>query len=238
MTLLLTPLGLSRPPDAAGPSRAPRPAARGRRGARRRTRSRLWCATRRRKAASIRSRSAMASITSASSATSRRPVGHDLYRRRYLDVAGHLGSGDARRRRRGRGHRCGDVGRASKRLRRGAPARPSRRGHQADGLLLLRQCRDRRAPRPAQIRHRARGHGRFRRPSRQRHAGHFLGRSDRDVLLDPPDAAVSGHRRPRRARRARHYRQRAAGVGRRRREIPLRVREPDPAAACRSSARN
>ena len=37
--------------------------------------------------------------------------------------------------------------------------------------------------------------GRFRRPSRQRHPGYLLGRSDRDVLLDAPDAAVSRHRR-------------------------------------------
>ena len=88
-----------------------------------------------------------------------------------------------------------DVGRASKRLRRGAPARPSCRDQQADGFLLLRQCRHCRPSRPAQIRHRARRHRRFRRPSRQRHPGHFLGRPDRDVLLDAPDAAVSRHRR-------------------------------------------
>ena len=155
---------------------------------------------------------------------------HDLYRRRHLDVAGHLGSRDARRRRRGGRNRRGDVRQPSQCVRRGAPARPSCRGLQADGLLLLRQCRDRRAPRPAQIRHRPRGDRRFRRPSRQRHAGHLLVRSDRDVLLDAPDAAVSRHRRQRRARRARHHRQRAAGLGRRQRQVPRRVRKPDPAA--------
>ena len=110
-------------------------------------------------------------------------------------------------------------------VRRGAPARPSRRDRQADGLLLFRQRRDRRAPRPAQIRHRARRRGRFRRPSRQRHPGYLLGRPDRDVLLDAPDAAVSRHRRQRRTRRARHHRQRAAGArGRRRRNSAPRSR--------------
>ncbi|MGY2917758.1 hypothetical protein ACVWYP_003388 [Bradyrhizobium sp. USDA 3262] len=38
------------------------------------------------------------------------------------------------------------------------------------------------------------------------------------------------HRGRRRARRARHRRQRAAGARRRRRQVPLRFREPDPAA--------
>ena len=52
---------------------------------------------------------------------------HDLYRRRHLDVAGHLGSRDARRRRRGGRDRRGDVRHAPQRVRRGAAARPSRR---------------------------------------------------------------------------------------------------------------
>ena len=107
-------------------------------------------------------------------------------------------------------HRCRDVGRPRQCLRGGPPARPSCREQQADGLLLFRQRRDRRASRPAQIRHRARRRGRLRRPPRQRHAGYFLGRQKRDVLLDAPDAAVSRHRRQRRTRRARQYRQRAA----------------------------
>jgi hypothetical protein len=67
------------------------------------------------------------------------------------------------------------------------------------------------------------GDRRFRRPSRQRHAGHLLARSDRDVLLDASDAAFSGHRRQRRARRARHHRQCAAGLRRRQRQVPLSV---------------
>ncbi len=57
----------------------------------------------------------------------------------------------------------------------------------------------------------------------------------RDVLLDPPDAAVSGHRRIGRARRARHHRQCAAAPRGRQREIPRRVRQSDPAAADRNS---
>ena len=99
---------------------------------------------------------------------------HDLHRRRHLDVAGHLGSGHARRRRRGGGNGRGDVRHAPECVRRGAPARSPCRGLKADGLLLLRQCRDRGASRPAQIRHRPRGDRRFRRPSRQRHAGYLL----------------------------------------------------------------
>ncbi len=148
---------------------------------------------------------------------------HDLYRRRHLDVAGHLGSRDARRRRRGGRDRCGHVRRPPECVRRDTPSRPSCRGQQADGLLLLRQCRHCRPSRPAQIRHRPRRHRRFRRPSRQRHAGYFLARSDRDVLLDAPDAAVSRHRRQRRARRARHHRQCAAGFRRRQRQVPRGV---------------
>ena len=194
-TLLLTHPGMPRPSDAAGTSRTARPDSRGQRGARPKSASTRWCAARRRKASSI-------SVTLCHNehyvdelrhiAPTERP---GLYRRRHLDVAGHLGSGDARRRRRGGRDRCRDGGHARQRLRRDAPARPSRRNQQADGLLLLRQCRDRRAPRAAQIRHRPRRRGRFRRPSRQRHPGYFLGRPDRDVLLDAPDAAVSRHRR-------------------------------------------
>src|SRR6185295_3310324 len=49
------------------------------------------------------------------------------------------------------------------------------------------------------IRHRPRGDRRFRRPSRQRHAGHLLARPDRDVLLDAqmplfPGTGASGER--------------------------------------------
>ena len=130
------------------------------------------------------------------------------------------------------------TGKAEQRLRRHAPARPSRRGRQADGLLLLQQRGDRRAPRAAQARHRPRRDRRFRRASRQRHAGHLLGRQDGDVLLDPPDAAVSRHRRRERTRRARHHRQRADARRRRPRKIPRGVRDRDPAAAARISRRS
>src|SRR3977135_2488784 len=92
------------------------------------------------------------------------------------------------------------------------PPGPPRKTKKADGLLLFRSCRDRGAPRPAQIRHRARRRGGFRRASWQRHPGYLLGRSDHDVLLDPPDAAVARHRRKRRARRARYHRQRTVGA--------------------------
>ena len=62
-----------------------------------------------------------------------------------------------------------------------------------------------------------RGDRRFRRPSRQRLAGDFLVRQDRDVLLDASDAAVSRHRRRRRKRRL-QYRRQCAVASRRRAE--------------------
>ena len=98
----------------------------------------------------------------------------------------------------------------AQRLRRRAPARPSRRDRAADGLLPVQQRGDRGALRAEQARRRARRDRRFRRASRQRLAGHFLGGQERDVLLDARDAALSRHRRDRRARRVQHHRQRAA----------------------------
>ena len=118
-------------------------------------------------------------------------------------------------------------------LRRHPSARPSRRDRAADGLLPVQQCRDRGAPRAAQARRRARRDRRFRRPSRQRLAGHLLVGRERDVFLDPPDAALSRHRRGLRERRARHHRQRAAAAGRRRQPVPRGVRD---AASCRGCA--
>ena len=117
------------------------------------------------------------------------------------------------------------------RLRRDAPARPSRRDRDADGLLPVQQRGDRGAPCAEAARRRARRDRRFRRASRQRQPGHFLERPDRDVLLDPPDAALSRHRRGVGARRAQHHRQRAAASGRRRRAIPRGDGDHDPAAA-------
>ena len=106
------------------------------------------------------------------------------------------------------------------RVRRDAPARPSRRDRDADGLLPVQQRRDRGAPCAEAAWRRARRDRRFRRASRQRQPGDFLERRDRDVLLDPPDAALSRHRRGVGARRAEHHRQRAAAPGRRRRAVP------------------
>ena len=90
------------------------------------------------------------------------------------------------------------------------------------------------AARHAQKQHgaRARRHRRFRRAPRQRHAGDLLVRPDRDVLLDPRDAALSRHRRGRRARRAQHHRQRAAARRRRRRASSARRSRP---RSCRGS---
>ncbi len=125
---------------------------------------------------------------------------------------------------------------SQQRLRRHAPARPSCRDRAADGILPFRQRRHRRALCAKSARHRARRDRRFRRASRQRLAGDFLGRQDGDVLLDASDAAVSRHRRGRRERRLQHRGQRAAAARRRRGEIPRRLRKPDPAAACRIRA--
>ena len=128
------------------------------------------------------------------------------------------------------------TGKADQRLRRRPPARPSRRDRAADGLLPVQQCRDRRAPRAAQARRRARRDHRFRRPSRQRLAGHLLVRPERDVFLDPPDAALSRHRRGLRERRARHHRQRAAAAGRRRQPVPRRRSRPASCRGCATSS--
>ena len=62
-------------------------------------------------------------------------------------------------------------------------------------------------------------------------AGDLLVRSDRDVLLDPPDAALSRHRRALRARRARQYRQCAAAAGDGGEEFREAFETRDPAAA-------
>src|SRR5882757_2971585 len=103
-------------------------------------------------------------------------------------------------------------------------------GTHHNAFVATRPPRHHGTTRPAQIRHSPRSRGGFRRASWQWHPGYFLGRSDRDVLLDAPDAAVSRHRRQRRARRARHHRQCAAGLGGRRRQIPRRLRKRNPAA--------
>jgi acetoin utilization deacetylase AcuC-like enzyme len=87
-----------------------------------------------------------------------------------------------------------------------------------------------------QARHRPRRDRRFRRASRQRLAGDFLGRQDGDVLLDPPDAAVSRHRRRRRVAATRHRRQRAAAPRRRRRGVPRRLRRAGSCRGCAISA--
>jgi hypothetical protein len=66
---------------------------------------------------------------------------------------------------------------------------------------------------PRSARRRAGRDRRLGRASRQRHPGHLLERPQRALLLDPRDAALSRHRRPLRARRARHHRQRALSPG-------------------------
>ena len=79
---------------------------------------------------------------------------HRASRRRHLDVAGHVRSGPARRRRRRACGRRGDGKEGRQCLCRHAAARPSCRNRAADGLLSVRQCRDRRALRAEAPRHR------------------------------------------------------------------------------------
>ena len=134
------------------------------------------------------------------------------------------------RRRRHPRRRCRHGGRVPQRLRGHASARPPRRAHARDGLLPVQPRRHRGPPRPGEARRRARRPGRLGRPPRQRHPGHLLGRRRGAVLLDAPDAAVSGHRRRLRARRQGHDRQRAAPAERRRRGVPRSVRGRHPAA--------
>ena len=114
------------------------------------------------------------------------------------------------------GARRGGAGRSRQRLLRHPPARPPCRDRDADGLLPRQHHRRRRARGAAQIRRRAGRDRRFRRPPRQRHAGHLQGRPDGVLRLEPPDAALSRHRRAERDRRRQH-RQRAARAGQRRR---------------------
>ena len=114
-------------------------------------------------------------------------------------VSPRLGRGGAarggRRLRRGR---CGDGGRGAQRLLRRAAARPSCRAATRDGLLPLQQRRDRRALHArARAWARARRRDRFRRPSRQRHAGDLRARSHALLCLDASVAALSRHRRAR-----------------------------------------
>ena len=78
---------------------------------------------------------------------------------------------------------------------------------------------------------RARGRGRFRRASRQRHASRVLDRQGSVLRLDASDAALSRHRRARRDRR-RQYLQCAAEARRRQRSLPRRLRD---VASCRRS---
>ena len=157
--------------------------------------------------------------------------GNRAHRCRHLDEPEELGGcadGGGCGQRRGRRRL---FGRRRQRLRRGAAARPPRRARHRDGLLPVQQRGDRRPPRAGKARRRARRHRRLGRPSRQRHAGHLLGRSIGALLLDPPDAALSRHRRQGRARRRQH-RQRAAVARHRQRSFS---RGASIRACCRRS---
>ena len=144
-------------------------------------------------------------------------------RRRHLDVAGQLRGGAARGRRRGARGRRGREQEGRQRLR--ARMRPP--GHHAEtarpmGFCIFNQAAI--AARHAQKQH---GLDRVAVVDFDVHHGNgtqeiFWADPTRDVLLDPPDAALSRHRRGLRARRARQHRQRAAARRRRRRASSTR----------------
>ena len=90
--------------------------------------------------------------------------------------------------------------RGADRLQRPPPARPSRRAQPRDGLLPVQQHRRRGAPCGGRPRVRAGDDRRLGRAPRQRHQRRVPRRSAGAVCVDPPVAAVSGHRAGRRRR--------------------------------------
>ena len=183
--------------DTGRPSRAARPAARRRAGARsgkvpaaRTASGRRWQRARDHRACAIRW------ITSSSCTRGLAEEGMVRLDADILDVARHVRGGAARHRRRHPRRRRGASRRRRQRLRRHAPrpaTTPRPRGRWA--LPCSTTPPSPRACAQKQPRHRPRRDRRFRRASRQWLAGDFLGRQIGDVLLDPPDAAVSRHRR-------------------------------------------
>ena len=153
-----------------------------------------------------------------------------LARSRHRHVPEKLRRGTSGHRRRGPRGRSGDVGRRQQCLLRRAAPRASRRAVARHGLLPVQLRGHRRAACPRRPWRRARGGGRFRRASRQRHAGCVLVRQGSVLRLNPPDAALPRHRRTERDRR-RQYLQRAAQSARRQRPLPRGVLEPHPAGA-------
>ena len=210
------PSGLSRPSSCRpGIRNGPSGCARSRTRWRSRNFSRSP-ACKRRKRRSMSSRYVIRWTTSRRRRRGDTDAGHRASRRRHVDVAGHVRCGFARRRRRHAGGRRGGEQEGRQCFCRHAAARPSCRNRAADGLLYFRQCRHRRPLRAKALRHCARGDRRFRRASRQRLAGNFLGRQDGDVLLDASDAALSRYRRRHRSRRIRYGGECAASSRRRR----------------------
>ena len=145
---------------------------------------------------------------------------HGVARRRYLDVARLAGSGLARgRRRRARGRRGDRQASADNAF---VATRPP--GHHAETVRPMGFCLFNNvaiAARHAQKKH---GLGRVAIIDFDVHHGNgtqeiFWSDPTRDVLLDPPDAALSRHRREIRTRRSRQYRQCAAACRRRRRAV-------------------
>ena len=170
---------LSRAPDAAGPSGAARTAC-GRSSACWKTRR--FAKLERGAGAGSRCRSDPArapAILPRPDARAPSPRPASPHRCRHLRQPEELAGGaDRDRRRQCRGRRR-LFGQGRQCLRRRPPARPSCREDDGDGLLPVQQRRDRRPPCAEEAWRRARRHRRLGRPSRQRHAGHLLGRSHR-----------------------------------------------------------
>ena len=121
-------------------------------------------------------------------------------RRRHRPQPAFRRGGAARGRGRLRRGRRGDGGRGRQGLQRHAPARPPCRGHGGHGLLRVQQRRRGRAAGPRGAQAVAARDLRFRRASRQRHPEHVLRRPRHALRLDPPVAALPGHRPRVRAR--------------------------------------
>ena len=93
------------------------------------------------------------------------------------------------------------AGRGGRSVRARPAARPPRAARPRDGLLPLRQRRDRGALRAGRARARACRDPRLGRPPRQRDAGDLLGRPDSLLRVAAPVAVLPGHRRAGRAER-------------------------------------
>ena len=111
-----------------------------------------------------------------------------MARSRHVREREHVGSGSSR---------CGvcDSGGRGRRIRSRSPSGPPRPAGRSNGLLHVRERRDRRAARPDEARSRARRGRRLRRAPRQRHRGTVPRRSERPHGIAAPVAVLARERR-------------------------------------------